>query len=66
MERTLSLLGNVAAIVGVLVCVASGLARVAGAFYVGGFTATTLFQGGTGLLVAACFAKLYVLEARAR
>jgi type IV secretory pathway VirB2 component (pilin) len=60
-KTILERLGNGAAIVGVLLCLMAGLARVAGAFYLGGFELMTLFMGGMALMLAACLAKLHLL-----
>lgn len=62
MKEILIQLGNIAAILGVLLCAVSALVRVAGYFYLGGFELMSLFVGGMGLMVGACLAKLHVLE----
>ncbi len=64
MEQLLERSGNAAAILGVLLCLGAGLARVAGAYYVMGYEAMTLFTGGMGLMLAACLAKLHALGMR--
>lgn len=50
---------NIAAILGILICLISGGARVAGEFYVVGFEAMTLFNAGVGLMVASILAKVH-------
>lgn len=62
MKNGLGILGNVAGVLGVVVCLAAGLARIAGQYHLGGFEAMTLFNGGVGLMVAACLAKLHVMQ----
>ena len=53
--------GNGAALLGVLVCLVAGGARVAGVYYFMGFELLTLFTGGMGLMLAGCLAKLHLL-----
>lgn len=60
-KELLTQLGNIAAILGILLCTVSALVRVAGYFYLGGFELMSLFVGGMGLMVGACLAKLHVL-----
>jgi hypothetical protein len=64
MENVLRLVGNVSAIVGILLAFGSGLARIMGLYLVSGYTTMTLFQVGTGLMVLACLCKLEVLQNR--
>ena len=66
MNKHLVFAGSVVGIVGALICALAGLARVAGAYYVMGFQATTLFTVGMGLMVFACMLKLEELAARTR
>jgi len=64
MGNMLGVIGNVSAIVGVLLAFGSGLARVLGLYLVSGYTTMTLFQVGTGLMVLACLCKLEVMQKR--
>ena len=64
MKNPIGLLGNVAGILGIIICLAAGIARVTGKYHLGGFEAMTLFNGGIGLMVAACLIKLHALERR--
>jgi hypothetical protein len=64
MKNTIGLLGTAAGALGVLVCAISGIVRVSGQFYLGGFEAMTLFNGGIGLMVAGCLFRLHALEQR--
>ena len=64
MGNILRVAGNVAAIVGVLLAFGAGLARVLGFYLVSGYTAMTLFQVGTGLMVLACLCKLETMQQR--
>ena len=54
-------LGWVAGVVGVLVCIFGVGARLAGAFWIGGFQSGTLLQAGTAAMVFGCFCLLAVL-----
>lgn len=58
MDRVLRIVGNVLAVLGVLICLLSGLARLAGGYYLLGFETMTLYIGGVGIMVMACLAKL--------
>ena len=64
MRNMLGVIGNVSAIVGVLLAFGAGLARVLGLYLVSGYTTMTLFQVGTGLMVLACLCKLEVMQKR--
>ncbi len=61
MKHLLETGGNGAALLGVLVCLVAGGARVAGGYYLMGFELMTLFIGGMGLMLGACLAKLHLL-----
>ena len=56
--------GNVAAILGVLLCLAAGLARGLGTPVLMGVEPMTLFIGGMGLMLAGCLAKIHCLGMR--
>jgi type IV secretory pathway VirB2 component (pilin) len=64
MQQLLSLTGNIAAILGILLCAVSGLARVSGLYYLAGYQSTTIFIVGTGLMVFACLVKLEAVLAQ--
>ena len=66
MERVITIIGNLAALVGILLCLVSGVARVTGSFYVAGYAGMTLFQAGAGLMVLACLCKLEAILMRMR
>jgi hypothetical protein len=61
MGKTLEILGSVVGVIGILVCLISGLARVSGSHWLFGFETLTLFIGGVGVMMAACLAKLQAL-----
>ena len=56
--------GNAAAILGLLICLVAGLVRATGSYHVGAYGAMTLFNVGIGLMVAACLAKLHLIQPR--
>ncbi len=60
MRKLIAVAGNIAGVLGLLVCLVSGGARVLGQFYLLGYEAMTLFVGGIGLMVAACLAELHL------
>ena len=64
MGKMVGVVGNVSAIVGVLLAFGAGLARVLGQYLVSGYTTMTLFQVGTGLMVLACLCKLETMQNR--
>lgn len=61
MQSILIWLGRVAGIVGALVCLAGGLARLSGSYWLGGFQVGTLLLAGTALMAFACFCFLALL-----
>ena len=63
MQQLLTLTGSIAAILGILLCAISGLARVFGIYYLAGYQSTTIFIVGTGVMVFACLVKLQVVLA---
>ena len=64
MERTFGLIGSIAAVAGMVTCLAAGLARLMGSHYFLGFESVTLFIGGIALMVLACLARLEQLLLR--
>ena len=54
-------LGRLAGFAGFFICLASGLARLAGLYAVAGFEMLTLLQAGIGGMVFGCFCLLLVL-----
>ncbi|HSP01640.1 MAG TPA: hypothetical protein VLN90_09300 [Thioalkalivibrio sp.] len=54
-------LGDLLIFVGVLVCIAPVLMRLAGHYYLLGFELGTVLLGGIAILVMACLARLEVL-----
>jgi hypothetical protein len=66
MNKLLHSLGTASGLLGAIICLVSGLTRVSGSFYLGGYAATTLFMAGVGLMVFACLLKLEALAAERR
>lgn len=63
MSNLLRLVSFLTGYLGAAVCTASGLARIAGMFYIAGYQSTTLFSAGVALMVFACMLKLDALLA---
>ena len=61
MTNFLKTTANVAAIVGVLICILSGLYRLLGNFYITGFELLTLYYIGLGMMVFSGLLKLEVI-----
>lgn len=59
MNGFLQWIGHLAALLGIAICLITGLARVSGKYYLLGFEVQTLFIGGIALMVMACLARLY-------
>ena len=66
MDKLISVVGNLAAIIGLLMCLISGAVRLMGDFHLAGYSAMTIFLTGTGFMVLACLAKLEILSNRLR
>jgi hypothetical protein len=64
MGKMVGVVGNVSAIVGILLAFGAGFARILGLYLVSGYTTMTLFQVGTGLMVLACLCKLETMQNR--
>ena len=62
MNKYIELIGNIAAIIGVLVCLVAGLIRLSGNYFIFGFETQTLFLVSIAIMVFACLAKLHVLS----
>ena len=60
------MLGRVAGIGGLGLCLVALVARLLGIFYLGTLQVGTLLQGGIGAIVIACFFLLLVLVAQGR
>ena len=58
MDKLIALVGRLAGIVGALLCVVSGAARIGGQHWLGGFEAQTLMLAGIAGMVLGCFCLL--------
>jgi len=61
MTHLLETLGNIIGGLGILVCLAAGIARITGSFHILGYEAMTLFTGGIALMIMSCLIKLQQL-----
>ena len=66
MNKLISVTGDVAAVVGILVCVLTSAARVFGTYQIAGVGTMALFTVGIGIMVFACLAKLHLLTVRTK
>jgi hypothetical protein len=64
MNELLRWTGRMAGAVGVLLCLVSCAARVAGVWTIAGFQIGTMLQGGIAAMVLACLAYLVILAER--
>lgn len=62
MYRYMKPVGDVLGALGVITCVVAGVARLMGHFHLVGTETISVYQGGIGLMVAACLLKLWALE----
>ena len=60
MNKLIATAGMGVGVLGMILTVVSGIWRVTGHYHLAGFEAMTLFVGGMGLMLIACFAKLYL------
>jgi hypothetical protein len=64
MNDLLLWLGRIAGAAGFAVCIASGLLRLSGAYWVAGFQVGTVLLAGTALVSLGCFFLLLVATRR--
>lgn len=62
--NAIQLAGRAAGVIGILLCLSAGAARVAGHFWVGPMQSATLLQGGIAALAIGCFLLLWTLVDR--
>jgi hypothetical protein len=60
----LVMLGRLAGLAGILVCLMAGIARLLGNYYLAGFAVSTLLQAGMAALLVGSFALLLALNQR--
>ena len=61
MAKLIERAGNVSALLGILICLISGVSRLMGNWETAGYSTLTLFTLGIGLMVFACLTKLHIL-----
>ncbi|MDP3540736.1 MAG: hypothetical protein Q8S26_18710 [Azonexus sp.] len=61
MNNSIATLGRAAGFVGILLCVASSIARLAGMHWIGSFETVTVLQAGVAGMTLGCFCLLFVL-----
>jgi hypothetical protein len=65
-NKLIRIAGEVAAVVGILLCVLSSTARIFGIYEIAGLGSIALFTLGIGVMVFACLAKLHLLTLRTK
>jgi hypothetical protein len=63
-NKLIRIAGEVAAVVGILLCVLSSTARMFGIYEIAGLGSMALFTLGIGVMVFACLAKLHLLTTK--
>ena len=64
MEKIIELVGNIAAIIGIIFCTVSGFYRLIGHYNISNLIHTeSIFLLGVGMMVFACLVKLHLLSA---
>lgn len=61
MKDMLNVLGNAAAVFGLVICIVAGVWRVTGNYYLMGFQAVTIFSVGLSFLIVAILFKVETL-----
>ncbi|MBK7646857.1 MAG: hypothetical protein IPJ12_06785 [Betaproteobacteria bacterium] len=61
MNSSLLLLGRSSGLLGLALCLISGITRLAGVHWLAGFETLTILQAGIGGMVLGCFCLLLVL-----
>jgi hypothetical protein len=59
MENSIRAAGRLAGILGILICIIAVVTRLAGTYYLGGFSIESLLQIGTTGVVVGCFLLLW-------
>lgn len=62
MEKILKPVGDLAAVVGLLTCLISGVARITSHYQIAGFEALTLFTMGVAAMVVSILAKVQIIQ----
>ncbi len=64
MDTMLMAIGRLAGLAGAVLCAIAGIARLTGAYWLGGFQLTTLLPAGVAGMVLGCMCFLMVLVER--
>ena len=64
MTKSIDIIGNIAAVLGIIICLVSGISRLMGNLHTLGLSSVTLFTLGIGLMVFACLVKLHALSTK--
>ena len=62
MDKLLKLVGDLGAIVGILICLVAGASRISGSYHLVGFETVTLFIVGIAIMLTATLDKLHRIE----
>lgn len=62
MNKLIENLATATALLGVVLAIGSGLARLLGMYYMGDFQTMTTFTGGMGLMLIGIVGKLHTLK----
>lgn len=62
MNKLIENTATVAAVLGVVLTLVSGITRLLGNYYLGSFAAMTLFNGGMGLMLIGIVGQLHTLK----
>jgi hypothetical protein len=66
MQKILKSVADVAGIIGVLLCIFAGMARILGTFHIGGYESLTLFNIGMGGMIFSILLKVDILSREIR
>lgn len=58
----LKIASDVVAVLAILICLAAGLVRLSGSYYLAGYEVLTLFNAGMAVMIFACLLKLKLLQ----
>ncbi len=64
MDKLLLSVGGAAGVIGLLLCLVAGVARLSGHYWIGSFQTATLLQGGIAAMLAGCLCLLALLTRR--
>ncbi len=62
MNKLIENIATAAAVLGVVLSIGAGFARLLGMYHLGGFETSTVFNGGMGLMLIGIVGKLHTLK----